>query len=77
MTTFCNGLNKAGIFDCDENAGQCKDCYIEDLELCVPDALRYRFLRNVADPSDWEYLSYQDEDVMDKQIDWEIEQRTE
>ena len=77
MTKYCNGVEKAGFVDCDPDAGQCIHCYVEDLEKCVQDALRYRFLRNVADPSDWEYLSYQDEDVMDKQIDWEIEQRSE
>jgi len=48
-----------------------------EVEILRKNSSRYLFLRNVADPSDWEYLSYQDEEVMDKQIDWEIEQRTE
>jgi len=38
------------------------DCYIQDAE-------RYRWLRNHADAMDWQFLSHQDREVVDQNID--------
>ena len=53
------------------NTDQTVGEYIVELLQYKADADRYRYLRDVADPGDWSWLSYQDPDVIDATIDAE------